>query len=874
MRKLIFLFPIIFILEFVSIGGQNIAQNLSSDQKLEQIQKMIEENGYHWIAGRTSLSDLPDEELQKRLGLKVPQGYEERVKRGEVFKVGKEMVFPTVFDWMDLGGVTPVKNQGNCGSCWAFASMGAFESMIKIYDFVQYDLSEQQILSCNVYGSGCGGGWMEDAYQLFKSYGSVLESCMPYRTSDTVTCNQTSCEVIDKIQGWTPVSNDVNSIKAAVQIGPVACAMTVYNDLFSYGGGCYEHTGADPVNHAVLIVGWNDTLCGGNGAWIVKNSWGTDWGKSGFFYIKYNSCNIGYGAALLSYTPSNPTQLAYQSSQISDSLGDNDGAIDPGETINLKITLKNIWKAGATGVSATLRTTNPKISIVDSGATYPDIPEGQNKTCYYPCYTIGVNPTATLGAKVNFTLNISCAEGTYTDSFYLFVGELKVIFFDNMEGTDNGWTHSYSSGLDDWQHGVPLGGSKSDPKSAYSGTKIWGNNLNANYPDLTNNYLESPAINCQNYQKVRLQYHRFLGVEKGIYDHARILVNGNLVWQNDPNYDLIDYEWKNQDIDISSYADNNSSLKVRFQLISDGYVNFGGWNIDDFALVGIGTSNYTPPNPFSSISPLDQATVFSLSPTLFWHKAIDSDSGDVVTYKLFYSLDSTFATAESIFCSQDTSVTLPALSDDKRYFWKVKATDSHNLFSWSNQTNDFLTYLIQAPNSFSLVYPPNDTTIYADTLTLSWQNATDPDPNDSVLYTLYYSRSSVFSPDSTIIKDSIPQSYYKVSSLFVNSLQTHYFWKVKAFDIWGQSRWSNQSRNFITQSFIRGDVNHNQTISLDDVIWLANYLFKNGSSPLPLTSGDTECNGKLTLADVVFLANYVLKGGAPPGCPYSLGTCY
>ena len=832
---------------------------------------MIEVNGYHWIAGKTSLSDLPEEELKRMLGLKVPLGYEERLKKEEVFKVGKEMVFPLVFDWRDSGGVTPVKNQAGCGSCWAFASMGAFESMIKIYDSVQYDLSEQQILSCNLSESGCGGGWMDDACQLFKSYGSVLESCMPYQASDQVPCSQSACEVMDKIKGWTYVNNDVNSVKGAVLSGPVACAMTVYNDFFYYVGGCYEHIGDDPVNHAVLIVGWNDTLCGGNGAWIVKNSWGTGWGMNGLFYIKYSSCKIGYGAALLDYTPSNPTQLAYHRSQISDSSGNNDGIIDPGETINLKITLKNIWKAGATGVSATLRSTNPKISMVDSVATYPDIAKSQNQICYYPYHTIMVDPITTLGTKVNFTLNISCDEGTYTDSFYLFVGELKAIFFDNMEGTDNGWTHNFSQGSDDWQRGAPQGGSRSDPKNAYSGTKIWGNNLNGDYPDLANNYLESPSINCQNYEKVRLQYRRFLGAEKGIYDHARILVNGNLVWQNEPNYDQVDYEWKNHDIDISSYADNNPSVKVRFQLISDGYVNLGGWNIDDFSLVGI--AEYSAPSSFSLISPEDQDTVFSISPTLFWHKASDSDPGDVVTYKLYYSLDSTFATAESISCSTDTFKILSTLSDDKRYFWKVKATDTHNLFRWSNQTSDFLTYLIQKPNSFSLTYPPDDTTVYTDTLTLNWQIAIDPDPDDSVSYAIYYSRSPVFNPDSTTIKDTITQNEYRVSSLFIDSLETRYFWKVKAFDIWGQSRWSNQSRSFVASSFTRGDVNHNQTISLDDVVFLANYLFKIDASPVPLSSGDTECNGKLTIADVVFLANYILKSGPSPGCPFSLGSC-
>jgi len=82
--------------------------------------------------------------------------------------------------------------------------------------------------------------------------------------------------------------------------------MMVYSDFNYYKGGCYEHSSADEVNHAVLIVGYDDNMCNGQGAWIVKNSWGTGWGVSGYFYIKYGSVRIGSYATIVDYQPQFP----------------------------------------------------------------------------------------------------------------------------------------------------------------------------------------------------------------------------------------------------------------------------------------------------------------------------------------------------------------------------------------------------------------------------------------------------------------------------------------------------------------------------------------------------------------------------------------
>jgi len=866
-------FTVMF-LTFVFILNQSFAYEpiqRTPDQKLIEVQKRIEEFGHNWIAKKTSLSFLSDQDFQKLLGLKVPKGYERKKNEGKIFKLEKPQDLPPVFDWRDQDGVTQVRNQGGCGSCWAFAAQGAFESMIKIYDSTGYDLSEQQILSCNVYRAGCSGGWMNYAYELFRTYGSVLESCMPYTETDTVSCVQSFCEVIDRIQGWTNVAGDVNSLKTAVVTGPVACAMTVYNDFKYYAGGCYENPGDDPVNHAVLIVGWNDSLCGGQGAWIVKNSWGTGWGLDGYFHIKYGSCNMGYGAALLNYSPTNPTQLAYEGCEISDSTGNNDGIIDPGEMINLKITLKNVFKQPATGVTAILKTSDSGISMIDSVADFPDIPNGQSQASLFPHYTFEVDTSVASGAKVDFTLKILCNEGSLVDSFYLFAGELFTLFFDDMEGDENGWGHDSIFNHDDWEHGTPLGGSWSDPEFAFSGSKIWGNNLNGDYPSNSVNYLQSPEIDCQGYKNVRLQYRRFLGVEKGIYDQARILVNGNIVWENQPYYDHVDYQWELQDLDISPFADFNPSVRIRFQLNSDGWVELGGWNIDDFKVVGV--SHYIPPGTFSLTLPDEGDTVWDSNTQLFWHISQPSDPSDTVKYILFFSADSTFLTFDSAFASTDTSYTLTSLSDDTRYFWKVKGVDSHDLCRWSDQTFDFLTYLIEPTHSFDLIFPPDDTLIYDDSLTLIWEEGSDPDPNDTVSYSLYLSTSEVFDSDSTQIIDSLKENFHTFFDLLSDTVDQNYFWKVRAFDSWGTEIWSDEVWSFTAQAFMPGDVDCDRTLSLGDAIYLANYLLKGGASPYHQDSGDCDCDGFIKLSDVILLANHLLKSGPAPGCPFALGEC-
>lgn len=270
-------------------------------EEIQNIRAEIERRGYSWTAGETSMNRLPPEERKRRLNLRTQPGDAEGLPFPTPAAPPEPLNLPEVWDWRAQGGVTPVKDQGACGSCWAFGAVGAFESVLLIETGVEHDLSEQQALVCNTTIADCDGGPTSAAYEVFMSPGAVSEVCMPYGASDTIPCTQDTCEIIDHIDCYISLSEGVAGLKARVYHKPISAAMMVYNDFYSYTGGCYVGPPSSITNHIVLIVGWDDTACGGTGAWICKNSWGTDWGIDGFFYIAYGTSAIGKGAEEIIY---------------------------------------------------------------------------------------------------------------------------------------------------------------------------------------------------------------------------------------------------------------------------------------------------------------------------------------------------------------------------------------------------------------------------------------------------------------------------------------------------------------------------------------------------------------------------------------------
>ncbi len=244
-----------------------------------------------------SADTLSYEDRMGNLGLIIPE--DARIRFLELDKEPSPILINPMeyFDWRDRGAVTPAKNQGGCGSCWDFAATGAFESAVAIANGYHWDLSEQQVIDCNVEEYGCGGGWMSSVYDLFMNYGAVEENCYPYFADDSRRCAQDTCVVIAVLDSYDDVQNTVDAIKNSLMIGPLSTTLTIPE---GFNWDCFDGqwVGAD---HAVVIVGWDDAICDNRGGWIVKNSWGRGWGDDGFFYIPYYSCGIGHYTQLPLY---------------------------------------------------------------------------------------------------------------------------------------------------------------------------------------------------------------------------------------------------------------------------------------------------------------------------------------------------------------------------------------------------------------------------------------------------------------------------------------------------------------------------------------------------------------------------------------------
>ena len=255
--------------------------------------------------GTTPKKEMTLEERMKYLGLIIPEDMKRRFEELDRQPPPVLLNPDSRFDWREMGGVTPVKDQGSCGSCWCFAGVGAIESAVLITDTVEWDLSEQQIMDCNRWGQGCYGGNVGTVYEHVYNYGIVQEDCYRYQQRSPMPCKQDTCVVMVQINGNTGIPNSVPAIKNALLDGPVSSCFYAAPDLY---WNCYPHRSGS-INHAVVIVGWDDTLCT-DGGWMIKNSWGM-WGDEGFFYLPYGSCGIGLYTQRPIYVSRLP-QLTYQ----------------------------------------------------------------------------------------------------------------------------------------------------------------------------------------------------------------------------------------------------------------------------------------------------------------------------------------------------------------------------------------------------------------------------------------------------------------------------------------------------------------------------------------------------------------------------------
>jgi len=220
---------------------------------------------------------------------------------------------PSGYNWCSVAGCTPVRDQGNCGSCWAFGTVGPLEQAILIQDGVEKDLAEQYLVSCNTDGWGCSGGFWAHDYHEWKvppgepGPGAVYELDFPYTATDA-PCNPPHTHH-ETIADWVYIGNSssvpsTDAIKQAIlDHGPVSAAVCVNDTFKAYTGGVFSPSGwCLSINHAITLVGWDDSL----GAWRLRNSWGPDWGEDGYMWIAYGKYYVGYSANYVVYNGSTP----------------------------------------------------------------------------------------------------------------------------------------------------------------------------------------------------------------------------------------------------------------------------------------------------------------------------------------------------------------------------------------------------------------------------------------------------------------------------------------------------------------------------------------------------------------------------------------
>jgi len=264
------------------------------------INEAIRDKGANWVAGETSLSKLPPEDKRRFFmpATFAKPGPQPQAKSSRYSVAGN---LPAKFDWRNVNGhsyVTGVRAQARCSACWAIATTASLESMILITSHtpdVELNLSEQALVSCDGNNFGCRGGYLDRAMSYLQTTGIPLESAAPYSSGETGTaaaCAAPMQQNTYRVTGFEHIEPSVDSIKRAlIQYGPLVAQYVIYEDFMLYESGVYSHLdGYIEGIHAITIVGYDDA----EQSWIVKNTWGPEWGENGYFRIRAgtNECEI------------------------------------------------------------------------------------------------------------------------------------------------------------------------------------------------------------------------------------------------------------------------------------------------------------------------------------------------------------------------------------------------------------------------------------------------------------------------------------------------------------------------------------------------------------------------------------------------------
>jgi len=249
---------------------------MANAQDIQSLQQLLRDTNASWTAAENEISRMSPMEQESMLGL-LPGIY-----NLAEFPEESSLSAPE-----ERGGYetphTPIRNQGQCGSCYAFGACATYEGW-RLLGGTTTDLSEQWfMMKAKQIGpsGGCSGWYLDTSMNLLKNHGVVNESQCPYRAAEA-NC-PTGLVPSHKISAWASTTSKATIQNAIRQYGPVYAGFAVYTDFSSYSGGYYEYkTGSLRGYHAICVVGYDDI------GFKVKNSWGTGWGDKGYFKIKYS----------------------------------------------------------------------------------------------------------------------------------------------------------------------------------------------------------------------------------------------------------------------------------------------------------------------------------------------------------------------------------------------------------------------------------------------------------------------------------------------------------------------------------------------------------------------------------------------------------